>query len=171
MSQQAVKTKKKGMRWADWILLTLLLLAVFFCVYFIEKRSQKSLPTVEVRYTVCVSELDRSLLGERADPTTLIPIRSTVTNENGTAVLGHVLSVELIPYEIATPTSEGIVFVEDPERAKLLVTVRAEGSVSVHEGVRVRDIRIAAGGTGAFRFGRFYADRCTIRHVAKEGAR
>ena len=171
MAQHDVKDKKRGLGWADWILLILFSLAVFFCVCFIRERKQQALPTVGIQYTVCITDLDRTLLGEAEDPTALIPLRTTVTNENGTAKLGHVLSVELVPYEIAVSTSDGIAFVEDPDKAKLLVTVRAEGSISPQEGVRVQDIRIAAGGTGGFRFGRFYAERCTVRYVAKEGTR
>lgn len=153
---------------ADWILVSLLLSVLLLGGYLFMQRTANALPTVAVRYTLTVNALDRSLLGEDTDPTSLIPLRSTVTNENGTAILGRVVSVERLPYEIADSTDEGIVFVQDPERVRLLITVRTEGTVSPQDGVRVNDIRISAGGTGAFRFGNFYAEQCTVRSVWKE---
>ena len=73
----------------------------------------------------------------------------SVWNENGTLLLGRVEAIALVP-QVAEDGAEEDLW-------NLEIHVLMEGELREGAGIRVREIRIAAGGTGRFRIGRFSA--------------
>ena len=61
-----------------------------------------------------------------------------------------------------------VVFVAHPDRVDVDVTVRASGVARDGDGLRVSDIRIAAGASGGFRIGGYYAAQATVVFVDVE---
>lgn len=120
----------------------------------------------EVRYVVRVRDVDPSVLGTH--PEVLIPAGASVRNENGTAVLGSVESVCVREQMRATVRDGQIVSVEDPAYRILEVTVWGSGSVKEGDGVRIGDVRIAAGSVGSFRLGGYYAAHASVVSVVLE---
>jgi hypothetical protein len=55
-----------------------------------------------------------------------------------------------------------VVYAEVPNRYDLFVTVEAEGSFRTGDGFRVQDIRIAAGESGSFRVGGYFASGAVV---------
>ncbi|MBE6633800.1 MAG: hypothetical protein E7620_05605 [Ruminococcaceae bacterium] len=80
-----------------------------------------------------------------------IPVEAgeSVWNENGTLLLGRVESVASVPCSAENEGKEPLWNLE--------IQVLMEGELRAGMGIRVRELRIAAGGEGRFRFGRFSA--------------
>ncbi len=159
---------RQGLRSVDWLLLAVLLAAVLLGSYLIRRRGQADAPTVEIFYTVCVSSVDVAQ-SENGDFADLIPKGAAVTNETGTVTLGRVTDVTVRPHRTAAARDGEIVMAESPNRVDLLVRVRAWATVRTGDGLRVGDIRIAAGRAGDFRIGALFAGGCEVIAVERRG--
>ena len=146
---------------ALWILLgvTVLVLLLLVLLPALGARTE----TGEVRYVLRVRDVDPVLVGEDAE--VLIPLGSGVYSENGAAALGRVERVECVPQLRAKVTEGTLVFEEETDAVILEITVLGEGTFAVGDGVRISDVRIAAGSLGAFRIGSFYAARAAVTSV------
>ena len=85
--------------------------------------------------------------------------------ENGTATLGAVERVVTVEHAEYALRDGALARVTDPSRLDVEVTVRMSGMRREGDGIRVRDIRIAANGAGSFRFGNYYAKDVKILSV------
>ena len=146
---------------ALWILLGVALLVLLFL--FLLPTLGKGGETYEVRYVLRVRDVDPLMVGEDAE--SLIPPGSGVYSENGAAALGRVERVESAPQMRARVTAGEIVFEEATDAVILEVTVLGDGTLAEGDGVRISDVRIAAGSLGGFRLGSFYAARAAVISV------
>lgn len=164
------KDKKPGTGgnpvWVDWLILLLAFTAIVLTGGYIRQRRRAVLPSTAITYTVLTSGVDASLASS-GDWKELIPIGSRVLSQNGTARLGNVTAVSSQPHLCATVRSGEVVFVPMPDRVDLLVTVRADATVKTGDGLRVSDIRIAAGEVGDFRLAGFLASGAKVISVER----
>lgn len=164
--QQNQVGNKKRLVWIDWLLLLFLTAAILLGARFWMRRRDAAEPTTQILYTVCLYTCDAAL-SETGDWSSLIPYGTTVTNAMGTAELGSVSGVTVRNSRTVAVKKGEVVTVEIPERVDLLITVRASATQKTGDGLRVNDIRIAAGGKGDFRIGELYADGASIISVEK----
>jgi hypothetical protein len=146
---------------ALWILLGVILLVLLFL--FLLPTLGTSGEPYEVRYVLRVRDVDPLMVGEDAEA--LIPPGSGVYSENGTAALGRVERVESAPQMRARVTSGELVFEEATDAVILEITVLGKATLAEGDGVRISDVRIAAGSIGSFRLGSFYAARAAVTAV------
>ena len=151
---------------ADWLLLVLAVAILTGGGLFLYQKRRAAVPHVEILYTVQVSGVDLRVF-ESGDLMELIPLGSTVYSENGTAELGRVESREVIPFSEPHATDKGIRWIEVPDRATLVVTVVGTAAERDGDGLRIRDIRIAAGMRGSFRLGGFLGENARILSVER----
>ncbi len=85
-----------------------------------------------------------------------------VRNENGTVLLGRVVSVEQRPLETWVLRDGRLLREISSEKVNLLVGMRSEGRLRAGAGVRIGSIRLAAGMSGYFRIGRFSASATVL---------
>ncbi len=135
----------------DWFLILLTAFAVVSGGVFLYQKKQAVVPTVEIQYALLISDLavreDGKQLWEYFEE------HSAVYNQNGTAKLGNVLSVDVREH-YAPILSEGrVVLAPRSGRVDVIVSVKALAHIREGDGLRVEDIRIAAGGMGDFRIG------------------
>ena len=152
----------------DWLLLSVLVGGILLGVYLVGERRSASEPTVEILYTVCLRAVDTEQAGD-GDIHSLITNGASVTNETGTIALGSVTNVTVRPHKTAVVRDGEVVMAELPDRVDLFVSVRAWATEKIGDGLRVNDIRIAAGRTGDFRLGSFYAGGAEIVAVERRG--
>ena len=153
--------KSAVLRGLDWVLLGILLLAVASGAWLLAGDGEKAEDTVFIRYRIDVGEASR----EMAEAWRGLSVGSAVTNENGTAELGRVELVEISPAPIFTVRDGEIVTLESKERMNVTVTVCGQGSDAGALGLRILSHRIAAGYSGSFQIGSFYAPNARILHV------
>ena len=158
--------KSRRFVWIDWLLVIFLAAAVFFGVRFLMRRRDAVQPTAEILYTVCLYAYDSSL-SETEDWDALIPYGAVVTNAMGTAEMGRVTEVTVRQHRILTLRDGEAVMTEVPDRVDLLVSIRAEATENEGDGLRVKDVRSAAGGIGDFRIGYLYAHAARIVSVQR----
>ena len=158
--------EKKRMRLTavDWLLILLTLLLVFFGARYLYRRYRTASPDTVVTYRVCVRGVDTSVF--HVD--TLIPTGASVTSANGTAQLGKVLSTEVLTSKAPQVQKGELVLVEHPYLRDLLITVRASAIDRLGDGLRVNDIRVAAGEVWELRLGSYYATAAEVVEVKRE---
>ena len=161
------KEESKRLHAADWILIVLVLAALVLPGIYVVWHRNGVGETVELRCLVCVRAVEDSLLELHEGG--LIRKGALVMNGNGTAVLGVVESVEIREHgkpvlRDDVPVWETVSGVSDLEITVRMTGVRREG-----DGVRVKDLRMAAGGSGSFRFGGYYAEKAEILSVEVTG--
>ncbi len=142
--------------WVDWLLLVLVIGAVFAGIYYWRTKQSRDREVRLVTYTLCVS-VDDEMEWER-----VILQNSMVMNQNGTMDLGRVTSVQERAALQAVVDDREVRFVPIPEKRELLVSVQANGTWQADDGFRIQDIRIAAGKTGDFRIGGFFAANAEV---------
>jgi len=161
--------KTRRFVWIDWVLLLLFAAALLFGMRFLMRRRDAANETAEILYTVCLYGYDAAL-SETGEWNSLIPNGAVVTNAMGTAEMGRVTEVTVRPHRTAAVRDGEVVMVEVPNRVDLLVSVRASAIENEGDGFRVKDIRIAAGGTGDFRIGDLFAEGAKIVSVQRREA-
>lgn len=161
------KRETRRLHAADWILIALVLGALVLVGIYAVRRRNGVGETVELRCLMRVSAVEDSLLELHEGG--LIRKGASVMNGNGTAVLGTVESVEIRAHE-APVLRDGVpVWEAVAGRSDLEITVRMTGVRREGDGVRVKDIRMAAGGYGDLRFGGYYAEKVEILSVEVMG--
>ena len=159
---------KTRFTFVDWLLLLLSAALVISAGAYFVRRRRAVQPTQTIRYTVAVSNVSVALAEVNGGWETLIAKGDRVTSANGTTVLGRVEKIEVRPAQIAGVREGALVWLDALDTVDLLVDVVGEGISQSGDGIRIRDIRIAAGSTGAFRIGGFYAERATVIFVESE---
>ena len=152
--------KRKEMRlqvtWIDVLLILLALSAAVLGAFYLFSRRRGEAER-EFICTLRIPAVEKSLL--EAHRGNLIPVGSTVRTENGTAALGRVREVREVPHGRAVLREGELVWENDEVLHDLELTVIMRGLLKGSEGIRIKDIRIAAGGQGSFRIGSYLA-RC-----------
>lgn len=142
----------KRLNWLDWCLLGLLIVGVVggaFGIFLWKGRSGGERGTVV--YTLLLAGMESSV----SDPPPLLAGES-VKNENGTLSLGRIVSARAEPHRIPTVANGGVVFAETSDRVDYYVTVSASAARGAVSGIRVGDVRIAAGQVMHLRLGHLF---------------
>ncbi len=154
---------KPRLSWVDWLLIGLVLLGILAGLFAFRNRFQKSKEAnVTLVYRVYIPNLEDPFAKNAMET---IKEGTTVSSQNGTAVLGQVISVEAKPHKEAVLRNTKMVMVDVPGRIDLYILVRGEGQDCGREGLRICDIRIAAGGSYSLRFDAFYAAYAKVLSV------
>ncbi len=137
----------------DWFLLAAVAVAISLGAWAMFHAKQNNEESVEIRYRILIEGVNEDV----RDAWQSIPIGSTVTNERGTAVLGHVTDVSVVAARRPSVVEGTIVMVERADLADITVTVTGRGQSEDGQGLRILSHRIAAGSAGSFRIGACYA--------------
>ena len=154
--------KRPRFSWVDWLLVALLLLVFFGSgFYFYTKLQAGKNQAVRVVYKVLVPNVEWDMSED------VIAQGMRVTSENGTAILGEILAVESRPHREAIVQKNKLIMAEVPNRKDLYILIEGVGEALANEGLRIHDIRIAAGGFYNLRLGAYFAANCQIISVEK----
>ncbi len=151
----------------DWCLLGAILVCGIGIWYAVKQYRIKN-PSVELRYTIRISDVDPGLF--TSSETAAFPVGCEVRSQNGTATLGIVTDVRQRPHRRAVISDGKILITEWIGHTDMDVTIQGTGSFSPGDGLRLSDVRIAAGCGGAFRIGDWYIPYAVIIDVQEEGA-
>lgn len=165
MNTKKEKKRRFSLTWVDWVLLVLGVSVLLLGWRYLRGRQSVALPTVSVEYLLCLPSVKVEDFDGEVDG--LISKSASVTTANGTASLGRVKRVWSEAHLTPTIKDGAILFVETPGRVDLYVFVEANAVMRQGDGLRVSDIRIAAGGTGDFRIGNFLANGAKVVSVRK----
>ncbi len=144
-------------------LITLLAAAVSAGIFFLYSRRAAAEPTVPIEYTICLAARSRVFPEENGSWEELLGVGTPVSNANATAEMGEVIALEVRPHTVMTVQAGRVVSAEDPMLCELYITVRADAVEKTGNGLRVKDIRIAAGMRGDYYIGPFFAaDALTV---------
>jgi len=165
------RKRKKGavrlrLSWVDWVLLLLALSVFCLAGYLILQRRDAALPTETVQYTLCVSGVRKQFLDEPGWEA-LFPVGMAVTSANATADLGRIIAVEKRPTRVCSVLNAKLIWADALDREDLFITVKGRGVCKSGDGIRLSDIRIAAGERGSFRIGNYYAEQATVISVIR----
>jgi len=150
----------------DWLLCALLAVGALTLGWYALRTRGTDAHTTPIVYTVRITAADATLFSTDAAP---IAQGDAVFSENGTAPLGTVASVRIAPHKRAVVRDGQLIFSEMPDRMDIDVTVRASAMQTEGLGLRVSDVRIAAGEVGSFRIGSYYAAQAIVVHVTYRG--
>ena len=148
--------------WIDWSLLLLLVGVIVGGVWYWILHTRAADSTEKIEYVLKISGVREQYAAENGGWDALIVQGSQVTTANGTATLGTVIAVESRAHIEPGVRDGAVVFVECAGLCDLYVTVQGYGTSRVGDG-----IRIAAGGSGDFRIGLFYAPNAAMISVGR----
>ncbi len=148
---------KKRLIWVDWLLLALLGAMLFGGIRFFKGRRVTAEATVPISYTLCLESVPRSLGEANGSWDWLLPAGAIVSNANATAQMGRVSDVLVREHRVPTVQESKTVMLSVPDRVDVYVTVKGFATAPVGEGLRMGDIRVAAGERGDFYIGSYYA--------------
>ncbi len=131
--------------------------AVFFGVWTKQEKTEE----ITVTYRLLLENLDTTYMA----PESLMAVGDQVTNHNGTAVLGEVQAISFLPHQTVTVQQETLVMAPVPNRIDCYVTVISQGSYRPGDGIRICDIRIAAGGNYGVHVGALFVPSASLIHV------
>lgn len=150
----------------DWCILGLITAClVGGAVWYFGRGLGESGDRRTVYYTVRIYDVDRTLW-----ETERFGGGDAVFSENGTLCLGSVTEITTAPQRVAGVQNGEVVIAESPRFISVDVRIRGECVVKAGEGVRCDGVRIAAGESGAFRIGGFFASRARVISVETEAA-
>ena len=150
-------------RW-DWVAIALALLLFFGAAGFYFYVKHSPIEAERITCTLLISGVERDAWeGEE------MPIRAgdLMRCQNGTVVMGEIEAVTLFPHLYATVLEGTPSWEEHPHLVDVEVTVGMQVRETEGEGLRVGDLRIAAGSMGEYRFGR-YLSRAELVEVRRE---
>ena len=151
--------------WIDWILLVVLAVILFLGVGYLFERRQSASPVSLAEYVIRLSAQDQSYANENGGWEALISSGRSVSNANGTADMGRVVSLSVRPHLTPTVKDQTVTTVEMDGYVDLYITVQGMAIRREGDGLRISDIRIAAGEAGDFLIGPFYAGNATVVSV------
>lgn len=123
------------------VVLVVILFAAGIGVRFLSRASEYVKTPKTYEYTVSVS-------GVREFTVQALEKMGNITDEDGNMVVGEIVSVERVPYEVQVVTVDGEVKeTVMPERLKCNVTIRAEGKESNECYFTKDDVEISVGRT------------------------
>lgn len=163
MNLKKQKAERKKWNVLDWILLVLATALLFGAVGYVWYRRSMPGEQPEVRCVIRLPAVDRAEW--EAYYASAVVAGSTVRSENGTLALGTVQSVSPKEHTEAVLRKDNVVWEPVPELADIELEVRMHGTLTAGQGVRVGDLRIAAGGSGSFRIGGYFAAGAEIVSV------
>ncbi len=152
----------KHFTWVDWTLFSLALLllggVLGGVIWLHPRKNAKS----QILYTVFLPGVRAEWLG---DGERMLRNGLPVMSENGTAPLGEVVGFTSATCTV-THYLDGRVWEEErPGYLDLWVEVQGEGEAIPGDGIRICDIRIAAGGEHVLRVGSYYFSKAKILRV------
>ncbi|MBQ8433063.1 MAG: hypothetical protein IJX28_09295 [Clostridia bacterium] len=157
---------KPKFTWVDWLLLALFLLLIVGLLVAILQWRFKEEESAVFHYTVLIPGVKKEWINTRSD--LLLP-GTPICSENGTALLGQILSAHQSSHTVTHFLKGEVWEEEDPALVDLSLLVEGRGRLSAGEGVRICDIRIAAGGSYSLRIGPLYAPNAKIVSVEEGG--
>lgn len=152
----------RRLNWFDWGLLGLLaagLVGGFFALRSMSMRTDGEEGTLV--YTVVISNLEDPLFSADGE-TEIFAVGDPVKTQNGTAILGTVSEIRREVHRSASVAGGKIVFAEVADRFDYYVTVHSDAHRKAGDGIRIGDIRMAAGMTVTLRIGDFYAPSAQV---------
>ncbi len=146
---------RRSLQWWDWLTVGLALLffigALGFYLY--SKRTPSG--EEEITCVLLVSEVERSVWETQGE--SLIRVGDLLRCQNGTVIMGTVEEVRVKPHRYATVWNEKTSWEEHPYLLDVEVTVGMRVRPKDGDGLRVGDLRVAAGSVGEYRFGGYLA--------------
>ena len=170
MKKREEKSSGHGLIWLDWVLILIVIGAVGGGVWYWRRQSRAAEALVEIAYVLKISGVDDNYATQNGGWEALIPHGAQVTTANATATLGTVVAVDSQPHLEPCVRKGEIVFAERSGVSDLYVTVYGSGLNRVGDGIRICDVRIAAGSVGEFRIGAFYAANVGVISVKRREA-
>jgi hypothetical protein len=154
----------KALNWFDFFLIILFLLCTltaFLTGAWLGDRSEGE--EGRVVYTVLLSEIEASI-----NVSSYLSDGEIVKNENGTLTMGEIIAVEDKAHQVPDARGGKVVFVPSSEYVDYYVTVSSNAVRRKGDGIRIGDVRIAAGDGMHLRFGAFMHYGARIIHVRWE---
>ena len=161
-------SRKYRLARVDWILLLLAVFLVFSAGAYLARQRRTVQATRKIHYTICISGVNTKFGEANGTWETLLPNGARVTSGNGTATLGRVKGIAVHPSVVASVEEGEFVWIEASDAVDLFVEIVGDGVVKYGDGIRMQDVRIAAGSTGDFRIGGYYAQKATVIFVESE---
>ena len=147
-------SKRIGITPLDWLLLGGALLALAVTVGYAWYTEREAPPNIEIECVFLIDGVERQWLEQYGMPTER---GDGVRSENGTILLGKVISVEERSHLRLTVSEGELIWEEHPYLTDLAVTVRMTVTDVEGDGLRAGDLRMAAGRFGNYRFGSYLA--------------
>ena len=163
MSEEGRGKRLGGLDWCILGLITACL--VGGAVWYFGRGLGESGETRTVYYTVRIYDVDRTFW-EREH----FARGEEVFSENGTLRLGRVAEIATSPQRVAGAQNGEVVIAESPHFIFVDVRIVGECVVKAGDGIRCDGVRIAAGESGAFRIGGFFASHARVISVETEAA-
>ena len=160
----------KRWTWMDWMLIGLLVVLLIgggLLVRFLTTRNEGREGVVT--YTVLLSDVEEARFLDD-DGELPFAVGSVVKSQNGTAKLGEITEISRRVHRTATVKGGKLVWIDSEGRYDYGITVRSDASHAVGDGIRVGDIRIAAGMRMTLRLGRFLGASAQVISVDWEDA-
>lgn len=154
------KQKEGRFCWLDWVIVILLVAGVlggFFAVRYLFAQTDGA--DGEILYTVRIAAIDPARYPSKES---LFEVGSSVRSQNGTLYLGEVQSVRWQVNRSAYAEDGEIHIAESPDLYDCYVTVKSAASKREGDGIRVSDVRVAAGMTLTLRIGDTYAENVQV---------
>lgn len=157
--------RKQCFSFADLLIMIGILLLLLSVILFFYRRTAEDRGSRQtVSYRVLLSSIDATLF----PPSDVISIGATVRNENGTATLGQVTKVAWEPHLEVHTDGGKVRILEVPSQYDLIVEIVCESIERNGQGIRINDIRIAAGERYCLRFDGFIFDGAQVIFVERE---
>ena len=157
------RERRRVRRW-DWVAVAVALLLFLGAAGFYLYTKRAPVEEVNVTCTLLISEAEGDLWVEDDLP---VCAGDLLRCQNGTVVMGEIEAVTVKPHLYATVIDGNPLWEEHPHLVDVEVTVRMQARGKAGDGLRVGDLRVASGGTGEYRFGR-YLSRGEILEVSVE---
>ncbi len=155
---QSVNEKRRRgvLNWLDWIILACLVAAIASGVLIWRSLRQGGAEEDgTVRYLIVLSDCEWDTL----------EVGSVVRSQNGTAALGRVTEVRVEPHRMLVVRDDALVEAEISDRYDLFLVVESGARRGAADGIRVSDIRIAAGVRAQLRIGERLVSEAEIVEV------
>lgn len=150
----------------DWLLILLAAILVLAALSLWLWSARREDAILSLEYTVLLEDLPLRGEGER-QAWDFIMTGGAVYNQNGTALLGRVEEYRVTDHkEMRLVDGEARAEVV-PDRRDVWIRIRAEGVSKIGDGIRISDVRIAAGMRGDFRLGNYDAKRVRVLWVGE----
>lgn len=159
---------RKKWTWFDWLLIGL---AIFFlvggyCFFRVRVVGNNGMQGT-VTYTVLLADIEDERFFN-ADGQMPFAIGDTVKSQNGTAELGAITEISRRVHRMATVKNGRLVWIDSNGRYDYYVTVKSRASHAVGDGIRIEDIRVAAGLRMTLRLGGFLGTGAQVVSVEWE---
>ena len=157
------RESKRGRLW-DWLAVgaAFLLFLGAAGFYFYTKR-----PPAKEESITCVLRISGAEGAVWEDDAVPVRAGELLRCQNGTVVMGEIEEITVKPHLYATVLEENPSWEVHPYLVDVEVSVRMQVREEAGDGLRVGDLRVAAGSTGEYRFGR-YLSRAEMVEVRRE---